>query len=103
MSSDIWFHPLAQCELDHAVLYFAAIAPTLASEFLAEIDSALTSVLSHPEASPIIYHPVRQKHLHKFPYRICYETVDKGGIYVYAIAHHKREPHYWLERSRTTP
>ena len=43
--------------------------------------------------------PVRQFRLRRFPFRIMYVNLPTH-VWVVAVAHDKRRPHYWAERLR---
>lgn len=46
--------------------------------------------------------PVRQAHLRRFPYRVVFMELEES-IRVLAVAHERRRPGYWLERTSPDP
>ncbi len=60
----------------------------------------MTQVVFHPLAAQELMDAANYYFvLPKFPYSLLYRIVDKDLIRVLAIAHHKRQPQYWVDRA----
>ncbi len=98
MSLSLWFHPDAATELNEAADYYALQGSGLDRRFIAEIERALAQAAEFPEASAVAFDRVRCKILLRFPYSLMY-SVTNSTVRVLAVAHHKRRPFYWQDRS----
>jgi plasmid stabilization system protein ParE len=92
------FLPIAKTELDDAVEYYDLELPGLGQRFKEEVRSALKRISVFPEAWSLIRPGIRKCIMHKFPYNILY-TIEEESIVVLALAHHHRNPEYWIERT----
>lgn len=68
------------------------------SEFKVAFDEALAKIL----ANPLIYQVLdeseyRRCSVSRFPYGVFFKIID-DCIYVIAVAHDKRKPHFWINR-----
>jgi toxin ParE1/3/4 len=97
MTRHISFHPLAEQELNEAANYYNAASPGLGRAFLDEVEHAVTQILEHPEAAPLVNRVVRRKLVRRFPYSVMYST-QTDTIRILAIANQKRRPFYWRGR-----
>jgi plasmid stabilization system protein ParE len=88
----------AQAEIEEAAAWYEAQRQGLAAEFLAELDLGFQQVTDFPHA----WHPTgkrtRQHRLNRFPYGIVYQ-IRTDEILIVAIAHLRRRPGYWRNRS----
>ena len=65
------------------------------------VSQALEDAKLFPEAAPLAgFGVVRKRNLKRFPYHLVY-IVRNQEFLVIAIAHHKRDPVYWIERLAT--
>ena len=96
----IAFLPIAKTELDDAVEYYNLELPGLGTEFKDEVKSSLKRIILFPEAWSTVRLDIRKCILHRFPYNILY-TIEEDHILILAIAHHHRNPEYWIERMET--
>lgn len=63
-------HPAAKAEAyDHAA-YYAARAPALARDFLAELQAAFLRIAEAPTRWPEAQHDTRRLHVRRFPYTV---------------------------------
>jgi toxin ParE1/3/4 len=92
------FHPLAEQELLDAATYYAQEQPGLEIEYLDEVERAINLLIRHPEAGSKIYNSVRRLISSRFPYSLFYRILENRQIRILAIAHHKRNPQYWIKR-----
>ena len=95
------FHPEAEAELIEAVDFYEKAQPSLGEESSLEVFAAIRSVLSYPDAWPVLEDDVRRCLVHRFPYGVLY-SVDGELIHVLAVMHLHRHPGYWKERRQRT-
>jgi toxin ParE1/3/4 len=91
-------HPQAKAELNHAVGYYEYRIPGLGLAFLTKVEHAIQKIQQSPQTWPRHLEPQFRKYtLERFPYLIFYmERLE--DIWIVAIAHAKRHPHYWKTR-----
>jgi toxin ParE1/3/4 len=94
--------PEAEAELGAAATWYESKRAGLGVEFVAAIDSALEWVLENPEGSAVWVQgrPFRRHVVGRFPFVIFYR-ISEEAVAVYAVAHAKRRPGYWLGRATT--
>ena len=82
-----------QYYLDHA-------SPLVAAAFVAEVESAIQTLLVSPTTWAIIEEPqIRRYLLTRFPYSIYYRwEPDQNRVSIYAVMHFSRRPRYWRKR-----
>jgi toxin ParE1/3/4 len=61
------------------------------------METAVTHIQEHPQASPVIIEDIRRKVLRRFPYSIIF-SIKPDRIRILAIANQKRRPFYWRGR-----
>jgi len=93
------FHPLASRELIDAAQFYEARARRLGSRFLDEVERVVAVLQQYPEIGRPASTDARAFPVRRFPYSLVYR-VDENVLQVLAVAHHKRRPHYWTERTR---
>lgn len=71
----------------------------LAAEFRAEVRRCIDTVLERPTQWPAYGRGARRRILERFPFSIIYFIEEDGRVHVLALAHHSREPGYWMDRS----
>jgi plasmid stabilization system protein ParE len=87
----------AQQEINEAFEWYFARSPEAAEAFLAEIETSLQQIVSHPRLYPIFSENTRRRVLNRFPYSVFY--IEKEDlILVVAVAHAKQRPGYWKKR-----
>lgn len=92
------FHPLAETDFAEGVEFYAKRSRRLAAGFADAVDDALAFVRSRPEAGTPLRGGLRSWLLRRFPYRLIYRE-EPDRIYILAVAHHRRRPEYWRDRS----
>ncbi len=92
------FHPLAVEEARAAREWYAERSPTIAHDFVAELDRAMEQIVEAPDRWPTYSHGTRRYLLHRFPYMVVYRE-RKSVIQVIAVAHGRRKPGYWEARA----
>ncbi len=91
------FHPEADEEVIDAAQWYDGKNPGLGTEFLDEIDAAISRVSDAPEAYGILRHDIRCHRLHRFPHGMMYR-VESGRVFVLAVMHLHRDPECWKDR-----
>lgn len=95
-----FFHPLAAIEFEEAVAYYESLHPGKGLELAVQVESALEQIRTFPESAPISRGMVRSVVIQpagRWSYSLHYR-VKATQIRVLALAHHKRQPFYWLGR-----
>ncbi len=87
----------AQAELEEGQHYYEHKEAGLGEEFTESVRQGLRLVLAQPEAGRIEFEDVRRVILKRFPYKLLY-IVESDHLMVVAVAHQRRQPHYWLSR-----
>lgn len=91
-------HPEAEAELTNASLYYAEEASSkIALAFLAEFERVAELVEGNQQLGTKSKTGLRVYPFRRFPYSIVYRETQ-AGPYVYAVAHQRQEPGYWLAR-----
>lgn len=91
------FHPEAEAELMEAMDFYEGVQRSLGEEFSLEVFAAIRSILSYPNAWPVLEADIRRCLVHRFPYGILY-SVESNRIHVLAVMHLHRRPGYWKDR-----
>ncbi|MEH2296735.1 type II toxin-antitoxin system RelE/ParE family toxin [Nostoc sp.] len=94
----IVFHPSAEQELVDATSYYEEKNQGLGLDYLTEVEGAVNLLMCYPAAGVVVRGFVRRLILPKFPYSLLYRVVNDDLIRILAIAHHKRQPLYWIGR-----
>ena len=92
------FHPAATEELEMSAAWYAQRSLDAARGFAIEVDAALKKVQCDPLRFPHIDHRHQACGIERYPFQIVFRH-DGAKIYVVAIAHAKRRPNYWSERT----
>ena len=91
-------HPDAESELTGAALYYAKEAsPRIALAFLAEFERVAELLESNQQLGTKSKAGLRVYPFRRFPFSIVYREASSGPR-VYAVAHQRQEPGYWLGR-----
>lgn len=96
----VLFDELAKKEFDDGKEYYEIEVTGLGKRFELEVKRAINIIKKMPEIGSQESENIRRYILHKFPYKALY-SIEKGHIYVIAIAHLHREPMYWINRIKT--
>jgi toxin ParE1/3/4 len=98
------FAPEVHDELAEAADWYDSRRPGLGSELLDEIAAILPAVSERPRSFPRLLPfddrlEIRRALLVRFPYAVVFLVRDHE-IRVLAVAHVKRRPDYWINRTR---
>ncbi len=91
-------HPEAAAEHKKQVAYYEAKEAGLGRRYHAEFLVVLAAACEAPHRYRILRPPAfRSVGFDIFPFDLIYREVG-GSIQVLAVAHHRRQPDYWLSR-----
>ena len=103
MASHVRFVVGATVDLDDATAWYEAQRPGLGNRLFTAVRVAVASVVRWPNSGRPVEGAsvagVREVPVSGFPFRIVYRS-DAETITILAIAHERRSPGYWTERSR---
>jgi toxin ParE1/3/4 len=95
----IVIHADAQKEIDESFAYYERKRPGLGYDFVAEVEETTQRIQRWPKLSSKFNETDYRRCLVKrFPYLVFYRETD-DDIRIIAVAHAKRKPGYWLNRS----
>lgn len=92
------YHHDAEDELLAEINYLELRVPGLGRRFYAEVRRAETLLAKFPESAQEVAAGIRKHPLRKFPFSLLY-SIEKDGLLVLAVAHHRRRPDYWAGRA----
>ncbi|MHB8652713.1 MAG: type II toxin-antitoxin system RelE/ParE family toxin [Terriglobia bacterium] len=95
------YHEAAEDELLNEIGYLELRLPGLGRRFYAEIRRAEELISKFPESSHELLPGIRKKILRKFPFSLIY-SIENDSLLVLAVAHHNRQPRYWVPRVSLT-
>lgn len=94
---EIEFIEPALIELDDAITYYDLQSYGLGEKFLDEVLRTIKLISKFPQIWSKNTEHTRKAVMKKFPYSLIY-SIHHNKIYIIAIAHHHREPEYWINR-----
>lgn len=86
--------PEVEAELAEAVEWYEARGKGLGADLLRAVDSAIASIVRHPEMYPVVFEDARRAVLRRFPNNLVY-TASHDEIVIVACAHGRRDPRRW--------
>jgi toxin ParE1/3/4 len=93
------FHPEAKEEMAAASAYYQEQRRGLGRDFQKRVRAGVRRIQRNPRAFPSYgTSDLRKYVVQRFPFTIFYLELEKT-IWIAAVAHQKREPGYWLNRS----
>jgi plasmid stabilization system protein ParE len=92
------FHPRAEEEFVEEAAYYEEQVAGLGDSFISELDAATILLEDHPRIGTEFDSPFRHLPMRRFPHSLIY-TIETSRIWVLAVAHQRRRPGYWRERS----
>jgi plasmid stabilization system protein ParE len=93
-------HPLAARELRSAYRWYVRRSPNVAQRFQQALNAVVQRIASAAEQGSPYGQSYRWMRLRRFPYQLYYEIQDPQNVMIYACAHVRRRPGYWLRRTR---
>jgi len=91
------YYEAAEDELLNEIGYLELRLPGLGRRFYAEVRKVEDLISKLPESSFELLPGIRKQILRKFPFSLIY-SIEKDGVLVLAVAHHSRQPRYWVPR-----
>ena len=92
------FHPAAATELRAAARYYETRVANLGANFIAEVERASALITQYPSLGSRCDALHRRLSLRRFPFALIYRT-DATRVTIVAVAHTKRRPGYWHDRT----
>jgi toxin ParE1/3/4 len=92
------FLPGARRDFDESFDWYAARSSEAAIRFVNAVDSALAELARDPERFVAVDDRHRAYPVNRFPFRVVYRVAGQR-IVVVALAHAKRRPDYWKNRT----
>jgi toxin ParE1/3/4 len=93
-----WLHPEAAEEHKQQVAFYEEAQVGLGRRYHDDFLDALSRTCANPARSRIVLAPnIRRTMLKVFHFDIIYREVE-GLVQVLAVAHHRRQPGYWVGR-----
>ncbi len=89
----------AKRELREAAAYYESQSKGLGLAFTETVEREVDRLVEFPESAPVLGFEIRAKAIPRFPYTLYYRWMRERGLRVLAVAHQKRRPMYWLDRS----
>ena len=88
----------AEEEVDAALAWYLARSRAAAKAFFGELDHAVLMISRAPHRWPWFHGRYRRYLMPSFPFALIYQVFDHE-VLVVALAHDRREPGYWKQRS----
>ena len=92
------FRPAASADVNAACEWYEEQRSGLGDEFVAAVDAAVASILSFPEAHPVVHRGARRVLLERFPHGLYYRF-DGQRVIIVACMHAARDPRVGRLRS----
>ncbi|MDP2805208.1 MAG: type II toxin-antitoxin system RelE/ParE family toxin [Gallionellaceae bacterium] len=95
-----YFHPAASEEYLDSVAFYESRLAGLGADYIAEFEATLKRICVAPLSYPLDCQPnIRKAGFQRFPFSVLYRVAG-DAVQVLAVAHHRRSPRYWLERTK---
>ncbi len=94
------FHPSARRELQAARRRYRRRSPATAQRFQQAANQVFQQVAYGAEQDAPYLQRSRWMLVKRFPYLLYYKIRDPLPVIIYAVAHARRRPNYWLRRAR---
>lgn len=91
------FEPQAEDEIIEAGSYYRDRSADAARRFADDVQALIGMLLQFPRVGLPVARDARRVLLSNFPYQFIYR-IEGEDIGVYAVAHLKRRPRYWMGR-----
>lgn len=94
------FHPEAREEYIEAATWYEQQRTGLGDEFIAAVEAGIAVMLGNPQRFQPVKGCFSIFRLKRFPYYLYFEHIPGlQHIRIFAVAHHRRQTGYWLNRS----
>lgn len=98
MRRTVRFHPAALEDADEAAAWYAERSVRAAVRFLDELDRLIDLIAVSPDRFQVFDADIRRAVFRRFPFYIVFRA-DELNVVVLAVAHGKRRPQFWQNRS----
>ena len=98
---EIVVHEAAEEELNAAAVFYESRESDLGNEFLEELSQGFSRIGEHPLSYSVHFDDYRRYLMNRFPYSVVYR-IEQDAILVFAVAHLRRRPGYWIDRNHIT-
>jgi plasmid stabilization system protein ParE len=95
-SKPLRFHPQAEREYLTALAWYRERSLIAAINFESALEQAVERIRDAPERWPIYFNEFQRYILRQFPFSLVYEDFS-SEIVVFAVAHGRRQPGYWMD------
>ena len=94
------YHPEAIAEYRAAATWYRQRSQDAARRLRDAVNAGLRSIRERPLAWPVWRGgPARRRVLQDVPYSLVF-GLDTDEVVIFAVAHHRRDPDYWIHRRR---
>src|SRR5947207_13761471 len=94
------FHRLALSEYRRAIGWYRAQDVNVARRFVTAVEDGVVRIGHNPGAGSPCFGQYRWVRVKKFKYLLYYRQLSNSLVMIYAVAHGRRRPGYWLWRAR---
>ena len=94
------FHRLALREYRGAIANYRRQDVDVARRFVSAVDDGAARIDRAPSIGSPCFGPYRWLRVRRFPYLLYYRELTPTLTLIYAVAHTRRRPGYWLRRTR---
>src|SRR6478672_1524008 len=94
------FHRLALAEYRRAIANYRRPDVDVARRFVSAVEDAADRIEQNPAIGSPCHGPYRWVRVRRFPYVLYYRELTPTVTLIYAVAHSRRRPGYWLRRTR---
>lgn len=92
------FHPAAEDDAAGAQEWYQARSAIAARAFVTELLASVEAVMEAPERWPRYLAGTHRYIFPKYPFSLIYR-ISGENIAIVAVAHHRRAPGYWIDRT----
>ena len=97
---ELIIHPEAADEARRARLWYEGRSARAAESFMQKLEVAIDHILDNPASWPFVDEPYRRYLMQRFPFGLIYRyDAESNNVTIFAVAHLKRRPGYWADRS----
>ena len=98
MSKSVRFHPAALQDAEESAAWYADRSVRAAVRFLDELDRLIDLIAISPDRFQVFDADLRRAVFRRFPFYIVFRA-DDLDVVVLAVAHGKRRPRFWHNRT----
>ncbi len=92
------FHPEADLEFNHELLYYGKISEPLSIQFFESVDAAIIGIQKYPKVSHNRGGGIYSVRIKNFPFSIYYRVVSSHNIRILSVFNDSRNPAIWKNR-----